>query len=59
MEDTGIWAAPLLLLSAVGLLVLSTSARFGQVHEEFHRRQVCSEPYPIAGLIRCSGSPTR
>ena len=38
MHDTGIWAAPLLLIPAVGLLVLSTSARFGQVHEEFHRR---------------------
>jgi hypothetical protein len=39
MNDTGIWAAPLLLIPAVGLLVLSTSARFGQVHEEFHRRR--------------------
>ena len=37
MDDTGIWAAPLLLIPAVGLLVLSTSARFGQLHEEFLR----------------------
>lgn len=39
MDNAGIWAAPLLLIPAVGLLVLSTSARFGQVHEEFRRRQ--------------------
>ena len=37
--DTGIWAAPLLLIPGVGLLVLSTSARFGQLHEEFRRRR--------------------
>ena len=38
MESTGLWAAPLLLIPGVGLLVLSTSARSGQLHEEFHRR---------------------
>jgi ABC-type spermidine/putrescine transport system permease subunit II len=37
MNDAGIWAAPLLLIPAVGLLVISTSARFGQLHEEFLR----------------------
>jgi hypothetical protein len=39
MNDAGIWAAPLLLIPAVGLLVISTSARFGQLHEEFLRHQ--------------------
>ena len=39
MEGTGVWAAPLLLIPGVGLLVLSTAARFGQLHEEFRLRQ--------------------
>ena len=39
MNDAGIWAAPLLLIPAVGLLILSTSARFGQLHEEFRRHK--------------------
>ncbi len=39
MNDAGIWAAPLLLIPAVGLLVLSTSARFGQLHEEYRRHR--------------------
>lgn len=39
MNDAGIWVAPLLLIPAVGLLVLSTSARFGQLHAEFIRHQ--------------------
>ena len=38
MESTGLWAAPLLLIPGVALLVLSTSARFGQLREEFLRR---------------------
>lgn len=32
-----LWAAPLLLLPGVALLVLSTSTRFGLLHDEFHR----------------------
>ncbi len=39
MESTGLWAAPLLLIPGVGLLVLSTSARFGQLHQELHRQR--------------------
>ena len=39
MESTGLWAAPLLLIPGVGLLVLSTAARFGQLHEELHRHR--------------------
>ncbi len=32
-----LWAAPLLLLPGVALMVLSTSIRFGSLHDEFHR----------------------
>ena len=39
MESTGLWAAPLLLIPGVGLLVLSTSARFGQLHQELRRHR--------------------
>jgi hypothetical protein len=39
VESTGLWAAPLLLIPGVGLLVLSTSARFGQLHQELLRQQ--------------------
>lgn len=31
------WIMPLLLLPGVGLLVQSTSVRFGGIHDEFHR----------------------
>ena len=35
--DAGLlWVTPLLLLPGVGLLVMSTAARFGQIHEEIH-----------------------
>jgi hypothetical protein len=37
MEDLGMWATPLVLLPGVALLVLSTSIRFGQLHEEIHQ----------------------
>ena len=39
MESTALWAAPLLLIPGVGLLVLSTSARFGQLLQELHRQR--------------------
>ncbi len=39
MGSTGLWVAPLLLIPGVGLLVLSTAARFGQLHEELHGQQ--------------------
>ena len=32
-----LWAAPLLLLPGVALLIMSTSARFAQIHSEIHR----------------------
>jgi hypothetical protein len=36
MNATEFWLTPLILLPGVALLVGSTSARFGQVHTEFH-----------------------
>ena len=38
MESTGLWAAPLLLIPGVGLLLISTSSRFGQLHQELLRQ---------------------
>jgi ABC-type spermidine/putrescine transport system permease subunit II len=52
MNDAGIWAAPLLLIPAVGLLVLSTSARFGQLHEEFHRHRGEKDSRALKHLYR-------
>jgi hypothetical protein len=37
MFSTEIWLTPLILLPGVALLIGSTSARFGQLHTEFHR----------------------
>jgi len=37
MMNTVNWLMPLLLLPGVGLLLLSTSARFGQLHAEVHQ----------------------
>lgn len=37
MISTITWIMPLLLLPGVGLLLLSTSARFGQLHAEVHQ----------------------
>lgn len=34
---TEVWLTPLILLPGVALLIMSTSARFGQVQMEFHR----------------------
>ena len=36
MTETGLWLTPLVLLPGVGLLLMSTAIRYGQVHEEFH-----------------------
>jgi hypothetical protein len=36
MDTELLWVTPLLLLPGVGLLVMSTAARFGQIHEEIH-----------------------
>jgi hypothetical protein len=37
MFSTEVWLTPLVLLPGVALLIVSTSARFGQLHGEFHR----------------------
>lgn len=36
MENLVEWTTPLLLLPGVALLILSTSLRYGQIHDEFH-----------------------
>ena len=52
MGSTGLWAAPLLLIPGLGLLVLSTAARFGQLHEELHRQQKERDSRAIQYLSR-------
>ena len=52
MESTGLWAAPLLLIPGVGLLVLSTSARFGQLHQELHRQRDKRHSHAVKHLCR-------
>ena len=37
MDMLGMWLTPLILVPGVAMLVLSTSMRYGQLHEEFHR----------------------
>jgi hypothetical protein len=37
MFATELWLTPLILLPGVALLIVSTSARFEQNHDEFHR----------------------
>ena len=37
MFTTEVWLTPLILLPGVALLIISTSARFEQIHNEFHR----------------------
>ncbi|MEM6293258.1 MAG: DUF2721 domain-containing protein [Myxococcota bacterium] len=39
MEDASYWITPLALLPGVALLVMSTAMRFGQLHDELHRRE--------------------
>jgi hypothetical protein len=38
------WLIPIILLPGVALLILSTSARFAQIHEEIHRIIHTNEP---------------
>ena len=52
METTGLWAAPLLLIPGVGLLVLSTSIRFGQLRQELHRQQDIGHSDVVGRLCR-------
>lgn len=34
MDDVSLWVSPVVLVSGVGLLILSTSTRYGQIHAE-------------------------
>ena len=52
MESSGLWAAPLLLIPGVGLLVLSTSARFGQLHQELNRQLAENNERSVRVLCR-------
>lgn len=36
VPQTELWLTPLILLPGVALLIMSTSTRFGQIHDEFH-----------------------
>ena len=36
MESISIWLSPLLLMPGAGLMIMSTSARFAQLHNEMH-----------------------
>lgn len=49
MFTTEVWLTPLILLPGVALLIMSTSARFGQVQTEFHR--LLDHPDPHAKLL--------
>ncbi len=46
MNNPQIWITPLALLPGVALLILSTSTRFGQLHEEIHHFQDSEEKIP-------------
>lgn len=46
MENLEIWLTPLLFLPGVALLVLSTSIRYGRIHNELHH---LTEHSPAAG----------
>lgn len=52
MDSTELWAAPLLLLPGVGLLILSTSIRFGKLHEELQLRRGQGQLTAVAHLCR-------
>ncbi len=52
MNDTAVWAAPLILLPGVGLLILSTSSRFGQLHQELLRQRDEGHSRAVQTLVR-------
>lgn len=57
MEEMTSWATPLLLLPGVGLLVMSTSARYARLHDELHRHihaKACTTPTMQRLLLRAS-----
>ena len=48
--NVGTWTGPLFLLPGVGLLVLSTSARYSRLHEELHHLDTYAEAYRAAAV---------
>lgn len=52
MNNPEIWITPLALLPGVGLLILSTSARFGQLHSEIHHLQHENNSIPGHLILR-------
>ena len=52
MDAESLWVSPLLLLPGVALLVLSTSTRFGQLHDEFHRQRKEGDAKTLGHLRR-------
>lgn len=46
---TEVWLTPLILLPGVALLIVSTSARFGQLHADFH--QILERPNAHAKIL--------
>lgn len=43
-QELGVFLTPLFLLPGVGLLVMSTSARYGQLHAELHHLEAHEVP---------------
>ncbi len=39
MDNTGLWATPLVLLPGVALLILSTAVRYNRLHDEIHEME--------------------
>jgi hypothetical protein len=55
--DIAFWATPLLLLPGVALLIVSTSARYAQIHEEIHelsREDMLATPKMGSNLLQRS-----
>lgn len=40
IDSVSLWLAPMILLPGVALLVVSTSARYAQIHDEIHHIQM-------------------
>ncbi|MCG8433401.1 MAG: DUF2721 domain-containing protein [Gammaproteobacteria bacterium] len=53
MNGLGIWVQPLILLPGIGLLILSTATRYGQLHTEFHHlsHEQHENTLAIAGVL--------
>ena len=54
MDEMNLWLTPLILLPGVGLLIMSTSARFNRLHDEVHEmmHHAHTPPEVSAGLLQ-------